>query len=179
MVEQTVIYILKLKDTPMFKIGQSRRLENRIIKLQRLWGDFDFENSYIITSQHEDYSALESSLHNVFIQYRKWDLERKDGYCEFFDIEALPIVLEYLNDFTKVRQDIEIYSLRNIEIENKEVSDKMGRPKKAVKHNNKISTYVNEEDFSVLQELADSKFGGSISFCLREIIQEKLIDLQS
>lgn len=172
----TVIYILPLKGASMFKIGQTKSLETRVSKLQQLWGEFDFNKSIIITSEFQDQSTIESSLHNVFIKHRVNNLSRKEGYREFFDSEALPLVLEYLKELKRFRTDIKIYSFNDIKIDIKKISSdsKIIAPMKE-KSDKKIATYITKSQLNKFyQKAAEQNL--NVSGMLRELVLDFIKD---
>jgi len=86
------IYILKQKRFNRVKVGFSRRIENRILKLERVWGKFDSDSVVcqinantmrklnITLTNIETYFHVELKLMGLFIE----DLDKADGYKEFF-----------------------------------------------------------------------------------------------
>lgn len=100
------LYILVYTQKNVIKIGKANDVTARIVGLKKHWGEPDYENSYSLEIGANQVFKIEKALH-LFLDEHAAGLSEGDGKTEFFAIECLDQVLEYLEVFTK-RSDYHI-----------------------------------------------------------------------
>lgn len=83
-------YVYFLFKEEKIKIGKANDLDRRISKLEKDWGAFDQNKSFVLKCEQKNVNKLERALHALLLDYRINDLDPSlDGYTEFFDISCL------------------------------------------------------------------------------------------
>ena len=93
---KTFLYLLVFSCQNAFKIGKANDLHVRIDSLRRSWGEVDYDSSYFIEVEKHSIFTLEKALH-LLLENRSMRFNDGDGKTEFFELDALPIALGYLN----------------------------------------------------------------------------------
>ena len=185
------VYVIIRENEKMFKVGSSMSFLSRFRTLMNHWGEFmgSEEGSFLIKCDEDFFRQLENMIHKILDNYWIHDLEKKDGSCEFFDIKALPVLNQFLEDLTEYQDRFEICNLEE-EIdyllseealikENRGGKSAKGRPAKGKKKNCKVATYLSEDEFNDLSIRAEVHLGGTISSYLRQLIKKHLKELDS
>lgn len=94
------LYVLVYTQKNVIKIGKANDVTTRITGLKKHWGEPDYENSYSLEIDADLVFKIEKALH-LFLAEHGAGLSEGDGKTEFFAIECLDQVLEYLEVFTK------------------------------------------------------------------------------
>lgn len=94
------LYILVYTQKNVIKIGKANDVVARITSLKKHWGEPDYKNSYSLEIDADLVFKIEKALH-LFLAEHAAGLSEGDGKTEFFAIECLDQVLEYLEVFTK------------------------------------------------------------------------------
>lgn len=82
------VYFLFLGDK--IKIGKANDLDRRITKLEKDWGQFNQNKSFVLKCNKKNVNKLERALHALLLEFRITDLDPSlDGYTEFFNISCL------------------------------------------------------------------------------------------
>lgn len=92
------VYILIHKTENMYKIGMSSSLTERVQKLTKVWGEFNFDKSCVIKCPEHEVYNLEQKLHKRLAEYQIQNLENKEGSKEFFSSESLNLLREAIID---------------------------------------------------------------------------------
>ncbi|HFT6957226.1 TPA: GIY-YIG nuclease family protein [Proteus mirabilis] len=139
------VYILIYPHLNAIKVGKADNLFNRIQQLNH-WGKPDLNISYMVEINKENVYKLEGALHLVLYPFKKI-MDKKDGYTEFFDIEALDEVSKVL-EFLKLDK-IPI----SLKIEKKKVA--IINDRKEIKFKNKIENRIEliEDNLQLLKSL--------------------------
>lgn len=93
MLEQ-YLYLLVAEDNASFKIGVSKTPETR---MRSVAGSFDYGQSWQIQCRDGTAYRIEKTLHFLFRQHRI-EVERSDGYTEWFAMDCFNKVLQFLHD---------------------------------------------------------------------------------
>ena len=89
------LYLLRHQSTPIFKIGVATDVWDRI---RQLPDRIDTENSKHFLFRNPDLAPrLEKLLHTIFVDHARPREHCKDGYTEWYDVAALPSVLEFID----------------------------------------------------------------------------------
>lgn len=99
--KQSYVYILINDNRDMYKIGKTDNLNLRIETLMKYWGKFNLKDSFAIKCDRDYAFKLESLLQNLMTDNKYefiTDIDNsKDGFSEFFKIESLPLLIEFIN----------------------------------------------------------------------------------
>ncbi|HHR6469824.1 TPA: GIY-YIG nuclease family protein [Providencia alcalifaciens] len=98
------VYVLVYPELKAVKVGKADDVGNRIKQLCH-WGHPDFDKSYIITINSSEVYKLEGALH-LYLEPFKKIMDKKHGYSEFFNIEALDEIPKLLNFFNLKKEKI-------------------------------------------------------------------------
>ena len=83
------IYFLYFRDKNLIKIGLSKNLLNRVLKLRDDWGYLDISKCYVaIPSAPQTLPIVESTVHGLLWKYRTKGESTFDGYTEMFSIDC-------------------------------------------------------------------------------------------
>lgn len=104
MADLSYLYILHFPRTNAIKIGKANEVQQRIETLQRDWGAVDYEGSYRLQLDVDSVMALERSLHGLVRHFSR-GYQHGDGKTEMFSVDALAVVLQYLDLFMKSREE--------------------------------------------------------------------------
>lgn len=185
------VYVIVHENEKMFKVGSSMSFLSRFSTLTNHWGGFIGTDggSFLLKCDEDFFRQLENMIHKILDNYWIHDLEKKDGSCEFFDIKALPVLNQFLEDLTEFQDLFEIceieeeidYLLNEEALikENRGGKSAKGRPVKGKKKNCKVSTYLSEDEHYDLSVRAEIHLGGTISDYLRRLIKSHLKELDS
>ena len=95
-----MLYLCPRITVPAFKAGTTKPVELKRLKdLQTKYdGDFDFAESYLVKAIDDRATIdLEWQLKRDLKEYRyEIEEEKTEGFSEFYDIKALPMVLNYI-----------------------------------------------------------------------------------
>jgi hypothetical protein len=108
------VYIFVNQKNTFFKIGRTTRLSKRKKLLEKLWGQFDYDKSFVIHSNKEDSKILEKTLHYLISNYKyKFEVsENRNGFTEFFKFEAYNLISNFCsNTLTTFKNNITIKKL--------------------------------------------------------------------
>jgi hypothetical protein len=90
----TDLYILVYPERKKLKVGISQKAEERVAQLTYTWGMPCYESSYVLTGLTDSRARkLESHLHLLLDDHHS-PYDDGDGRTEFFDIDALPLIIE-------------------------------------------------------------------------------------
>jgi|SRR5690242_17045370 hypothetical protein len=89
-----VLYLLVNSERPAFKIGVSISPHKRIASLP---DDIAVSESYEVRFADDSAYRAELVMHHLF-RHRRFDMPRGDGYTEWFDIAALPEVIQFITE---------------------------------------------------------------------------------
>lgn len=92
------VYLLLFPEHNVLKIGKADDVSSRINKLRLDWGHPDYNNSYVVTLEHERVFDLEKSLHKLLGKYNV-NIGDGDGHTEMFSIDCLELCLKYIEVF--------------------------------------------------------------------------------
>jgi hypothetical protein len=96
----TFIYLLIYPKLNAFKIGKADNVFNRADSIKTYWGKPDYKNSFFLKTSKEVVFKLERGLHLLVDQFAM-NYKSGDGKTEFFKIDAIDDVIEYVNIFIK------------------------------------------------------------------------------
>jgi len=122
---KSYVYVLILKDTNMLKIGKADNVFKRIKQLEKHWGEFDLERSFVFECNLNYVNKLERLFHGVFYYDRIKNLEKGDGYSEFFNISVLGQIESIVNKSLPFYQYIEKISIKDLNTIDKSVSKEL------------------------------------------------------
>ncbi len=95
-----MLYLCPRISVPAFKAGTTKPVELKRLKdLQTKYdGDFDFAESYLVKAKDDRATIdLEWQLKRDLKEYRyEIEGEKIEGFSEFYDIKALPMILNYI-----------------------------------------------------------------------------------
>lgn len=103
-----VLYLLVNSERPAFKIGVSISPHKRIANLP---DDIAVSESYEVRFADDSAYQAESVMHHLF-RHRRFDMPRGDGYTEWFDIAALPEVIQFITENSQRLGVEEVSALR-------------------------------------------------------------------
>lgn len=90
------VYLLIYPGKNLLKIGKADDVVARYQILKKSWGEADLKNSYCIKVNRQDVLKLEKTLHYRFSEFCI-DQQQGDGKREFFNLDILDDVLEFIN----------------------------------------------------------------------------------
>jgi hypothetical protein len=82
-----IVYILFFDN--FIKVGKASGNLTRLCELERTYGSFDKELSYVlVAAEHEDVFDIEKTLHKSLskFKYKSYIVKGKSGYTELFDV---------------------------------------------------------------------------------------------
>jgi len=129
------VYILVKKNGHSFKIGKTQNLYGRITDLERHWGVFNKKRSSIYLGTSEEISNLERLLHRLFAKFRINNLKNKDGFTEFFRIEALNLANKFMSNIDTYEIYVKHFSLEDFSPEDWVTNSRQRRVRKELKLN--------------------------------------------
>jgi len=100
MQKRSHLYILVYTHKEVLKIGKANNVFERSTVLKKHWGEPDYDNSYSLEIDENQVFNIEKALHLLLFEHAA-GLSEGDGKTEFFAIECLDQVLEYLEVFIK------------------------------------------------------------------------------
>lgn len=113
---KSYVYILINHDKTMFKIGTTNNLQLRLKTLKSFWGEFKVWESFAIETSQNYSFKLESLLKNLVYDYRvkfPEDFKDKSGWTEFFKIEALEDLKDFINkSLLSFKKDLKLIEMK-------------------------------------------------------------------
>lgn len=114
-----MLYLCRRKSIPAFKAGTTKPVDLKRLKdLQTKYdGDFDFAESYLVKAKDDRTTIdLEWQLKRDLKEYRhEIEEEKTEGFSEFYDIKALPMVLNYIEVKAKAFEHLGLTIEKGIE----------------------------------------------------------------
>ena len=164
--EHSYVYFLVHSKEAMFKNGKADNVLNRIYRLEEVWGKFDLKKSYIAKCDKSLVLNLERMLHIYFDNYKVHNLHNKDGYNEFYHVDCLYDMLDFVNTFSvRENKNITILNLHEAIYKNQieELTLKLGSKK----------ARVLESTLDLKREMRDLD---SVTEYMLRIIEDKIIE---
>lgn len=125
-----MIYILPRNSIAAFKIGTTKQDNLKRIKdLQTIYaGDFNLSESYLVKANEEQTTIdLEWQLKRDLRDFRyEINEEKKEGFSEFYRMEALPIVLNYIEFKAKAFEHLGFTIDKGIKVKRKRIQKDEG-----------------------------------------------------
>jgi len=150
---KSYVYVLVLKDHSMLKIGKADNVYSRMTMLEKLWGEFDLEKSFVYECKNEYVNKLERLFHAALYDFNIENLEDKDGYTEFFAMESISFIKGIAEVLMKTKRDIVKKSLKEILPNVKEV--KRNQPYKLINTKFKMSALTLDMFYLLLTEVTN------------------------
>ncbi|MCP3922743.1 MAG: GIY-YIG nuclease family protein [Desulfobacterales bacterium] len=110
--EPSHLYLLLYPQLDAFKVGKADIIQKRVDNLKRYWGEIDYKESFYLETDIKTVFEIEKILH-LHLRNYTCNFEKKEGYTEFFKIDALEkakLLLKTLrendNDFPVLKKGI-------------------------------------------------------------------------
>lgn len=170
--EKFFVYFLVFEN--MFKAGKTKNPKSRFKQLIKIYGPITWETSFLVevVSEQESFN-LESSVHKTLANF-SFDLNKQDGYTEFFTIEAL----DHAKSFIEFYKNINVNKIINNYIPISESILLETKKKLTAKPKKRDSSYLSIHIHNNVQKIL--KFKDSIMYCLlfHHIYESKSFDVQ-